>query len=217
MSLLTLYHGSKSGLDGQICPSSRATCDFGKGFYMGDDSHQPQTLICRAAKPKLYQLEFDTSELVCRDLGSDALWALFVALNRGAMLEYADTPLFARLRELSRSVDVFSGRIANDRVFVTVQMFLERTITLETLSEVLKAVNPGCQYCAVTSAACSHVRVVSERQLTTEECARLWEKSELQRHRAVELTNRIVDARRRADGIFFDELCEKYASGEGIC
>ena len=30
-----LYHGSKSGLVGDIKPISRERCDFGKGFYMG--------------------------------------------------------------------------------------------------------------------------------------------------------------------------------------
>ncbi len=32
-----LYHGSKSGLVGNIAPISRAQCDFGQGFYMGTD------------------------------------------------------------------------------------------------------------------------------------------------------------------------------------
>lgn len=32
---MLLYHGSKSGLVGDIAPISRKKCDFGKGFYMG--------------------------------------------------------------------------------------------------------------------------------------------------------------------------------------
>ena len=213
---LTLYHGSKSGIVGPIRPSSRSTCDFGRAFYMGESERQPLTLVCHSAQPKLYTLEFDDSGLRALDVGSDLLWALFVAYNRGEMSAYADTPLVRRLSTMAEGVDVLRGRIANDRVFQTVQMFFERTITLETLGEVLKAVNLGLQVCAVSERACERIRIVSERTGSEAECAQLREKSERRRQQATELTDRIVDARRRTDGIYFDELCEKYRSGEGL-
>ena len=183
---------------------------------MGESERQPLTLICHSAQPKLYTLEFEDSGLRALDVGSDLLWALFVAYNRGEMSAYADTPLVRRLSAMAEGVDVLRGRIANDRVFQTVQMFFERTITLETLGEVLKAVNLGRQVCAVSERACERIRIVSERVVGEAECAQLREKSERHRQRASELTDRIVDARRRTDGIYFDELCEKYRSGEGL-
>ena len=211
-----LYHGSKAGIVGPIRPSSRSTCDFGRAFYMGESVHQPLTLVCHSSQPKLYTLEFDDTGLRTLDVGSDLLWALFVAYNRGEMSAYADTPLARRLSEMAADVDVLRGRVANDRVFQTVQMFFERTITLETLGEVLQAVNLGHQVCVVSDRACERIRIVSERAVSEAECALLCEKSERQRQRATELTDRIVDARRRTDGIYFDELCEKYRSGEGL-
>ena len=30
---MILYHGSKSGIKGDIAPKSRDACDFGQGFY----------------------------------------------------------------------------------------------------------------------------------------------------------------------------------------
>lgn len=39
--IVTLYHGSKSGISSAIAPISRECCDFGKGFYMGTDRTQP--------------------------------------------------------------------------------------------------------------------------------------------------------------------------------
>lgn len=44
--VVTLYHGSKSGIVGDIAPTSREHCDFGRGFYMGTEKTQPLTLIC---------------------------------------------------------------------------------------------------------------------------------------------------------------------------
>ena len=35
---LRLFHGSRAGIAGRIAPSSRAECDFGKGFYLGTES-----------------------------------------------------------------------------------------------------------------------------------------------------------------------------------
>ena len=35
--IITLYHGSKEGIQGDIAPVSRVRCDFGRRFYMGTD------------------------------------------------------------------------------------------------------------------------------------------------------------------------------------
>ena len=213
---MKLYHGSKSGIVGAIAPTSRSCCDFGRGFYMGEEQRQPLTLICRADNPKLYELEFDPLGLVVRDIGSDLLWALFVAVNRGAMDAYRDTPLYAKIASVANDVDVLVGRIANDRVFQAVQFFFERIITIETLCEVLKALNLGRQYCAISQKACQNIKILSERDVGPTERDNLRLKSDMQRKRADELTEKIIDSRRRTDGLFFDEICEKYASGEGL-
>ena len=51
---LVVYHGSKNGLEGPIrmvAGRNRRTCDFGQGFYMGDEPTQPRTLICDGERP----------------------------------------------------------------------------------------------------------------------------------------------------------------------
>ena len=60
--MITLYHGSKSGIRGEIAPISRERCDFGKGFYMGTDRAQPLTLICNYPKAILYTCLLYTSD-----------------------------------------------------------------------------------------------------------------------------------------------------------
>lgn len=40
-----LYHGSKSGIDGEIEPKSRKQCDFGKGFYIVSISIDELTVL----------------------------------------------------------------------------------------------------------------------------------------------------------------------------
>ena len=66
--IVTLYHGSKSGMRGAIAPVSRDRCDFGKGFYMGTDRTQPLTLICNYPGAKIYILSVDLSDLKILDI-----------------------------------------------------------------------------------------------------------------------------------------------------
>lgn len=61
--VITLYHGSRAGISGDIAPVSREHCDFGKGFYMGTDRMQPLTLICNYPNAKIYTLSVDLSNL----------------------------------------------------------------------------------------------------------------------------------------------------------
>jgi len=65
---MTLYHGSREGLTGPIRPRSRAACDFGKGFYLGTDSTQPLTLICRSARSTLYACDLGLDVLLFKEL-----------------------------------------------------------------------------------------------------------------------------------------------------
>lgn len=206
---MRLYHGSKRGIEWPIRPISRSCCDFGRGFYMGSEQRQPQTLICRSESPILYELEFDPSGLVVLDLTADLPWALFVAYNRGRMLGYERTAVAEKMHELVAGADVLHGRIANDRVFFAAERFFDGILTIETLAVVLKALNYGDQYVAVTQRACDAVQIVSKRTLTATECKNLKERSEMQRKRAEELTMRIMHERRHVDGRYIDEICDE--------
>ena len=204
-----VYHGSKQGLVGPIRPISRPCCDFGRGFYMGSEPTQPKTLICNADEPKFYELELNPTGLVVQELTDDLPWALFVAYNRGRLFGYSGTVMDEKMRELVAGADVLKGRIANDRVFFAAERFFDGMLTIETLILILKALNYGEQYVAVTQRACDAVRIVSERTFSATDCRNFRERSERQRKRAEELTVRIMRERRHMDGRFIDEICDE--------
>lgn len=83
--ILTLYHGSRSGIRGPIAPISRERCDFGKGFYMGTDISQPLTLICNYSDAKIYTLSVNLNDLKILNMEEGLDWALLVAYYRGKM------------------------------------------------------------------------------------------------------------------------------------
>ena len=214
---LRLYHGSKAGLDGAISPvRGNPAADFGAGFYLGTDSHQPQTLICGGSKPVLYTMECDFEGLKVFSFEPGLDWALFVAFCRNLMEDFKEFAFYNRYREIRDAHDVIFGKIANDRIFNTVQAFFRGELTDVALLESLKALNLGDQYCAKTAAACERVQIVDSRKLSAIECEGLQIKAENQRTRAVLETKRIRQQYRR-EGVYFDEILERMAKEGAKC
>lgn len=211
--IVTLYHGSKGGIVGDIAPTSRSCCDFGRGFYMGTISTQPLTLICGGAAPKFYELSFDLEGLRVHRFCEDLDWAMFVAWNRGAIPLHIRPFYDSRFLPVVRENDVLFGRIADDRIVIVLEWFFRNFISDVGLVECLTVLKLGDQYCAVNERACRNVSIISERVLSVSECENLRVRAENQRAYAV----RMVDAIRLKhlrDGSYFWELVEK-ESGVG--
>lgn len=200
---ITLYHGSKSGIQGNITPQSREHCDFGKGFYMGTEQSQPLTLICNYPNSSLYTLNINLSELTILDLDLD--WALFVAYNRGKMEMIKGLSLYNKYAELGKNCDIISGYIANDRMFVVLDRFFNGIITDVSLIHCLSALKFGKQYVALTDKACSKIKILNEQVLTEDERMELKQKSEENRSKGISLAEEICRKYRR-EGRFFDEI-----------
>lgn len=205
---MRLYHGSKSGLRGPIAPVSRDVCDFGRGFYMGTEKTQPLTLICHGESPKFYEIDFDLDGLRVHHFNSDIEWAMFVAWNRRVIPERFRSYYYERFLPIMQENDVITGKIANDRMVVVLDWFFNGFISDIGLLMSLQALGLGDQYCALTSEACNHVKVISEKALSANECANLRAKSENQRSLAVRMVDRIRLEHRR-DGSFFSEIIER--------
>jgi len=215
-----LYHGSRQGLVGAIRPDrSRTACDFGQGFYMGVEPHQPRTLICGrdAAAPTLYTVEVDLSGLRLLRLSTNIDWALFVAFNRGLMRDYRSTRFHARYEAMRAEHDVIFGKIADDRIYDAVRGFFEGERKAGCLIEALQAVNLGDQYCALTPAACAAVRIVEEHRLGEPEILKYAREAARQRELARTRTDRIFMDWRHRDGLYFDEILSQMAKEDAAC
>lgn len=209
---LRLYHGSKVGIEGPIRPIGSLVNDFGRGFYLGDEPSQPLTLICRGERPTFYTCELNLTGLRVHRFDDGLDWALFVAWNRDMIPEEFRSAYDERFRVLREQNDVLVGRIANDRMFIVLDMFFKNTLSDAALVACLKALNLGCQYCTLTDAACARVKVVDSRILSESECVTLREKSFRQRQRAIDEVERIR-LRHLHDGLFFQEILERDAKG----
>lgn len=203
--LVTLYHGSKSGIHGAIAPVSRERCDFGKGFYMGTDRSQPLTLICNYPAAKIYTLEVVLSDLRILDVGAGLDWALLIAYHRGKMESIKHSEIYERYANLGKGCDMIIGYIANDRMFVVLDRFFNGEITDLALINSLSALKLGKQYVALTATACEKIKILEEKALTEENRVKLKQDSEANRFKGIAMADEIC-RRYRREGRFFDEI-----------
>lgn len=205
---ILLYHGSKSGIEGNIAPLSRKQCDFGKGFYMGTEPAQALTLICDYEKSKFYIISIYVDELAHLEVPANIEWAMIVAYNRGRMEKINGTPFYNKYRNLTTDKDLIIGSIANDRMFYVIDNFFIGNITDAALVNSLSALQLGKQYVAVTQKGCDNVRIECEVQLSYLERLVIKDVAEENRVRGVSLANDICKSYRR-EGKFFDEILDE--------
>lgn len=205
--IITLYHGSKSGIHGSIAPISRTRCDFGKGFYMGTDRAQPLTLICNYPNAKIYTLNVDLSDLQILNVETGLNWALLIAYHRGKMESVKNAPIYDRIKNLSMGYDIIIGHIANDRMFVVLDRFFNGEITDIALIRSLSTLKLGKQYVALTEKACKKIMITKEEKLSAKYRNELKIESEMNRSRGIAMADEICRKYRR-EGRFFDEILQ---------
>ena len=203
-----LYHGSKSGIIGDIAPKSREMCDFGRGFYMGTDPGQPLTLICDFEKSKFYIVSIDVRALNTVEIKADLDWAMLVAFHRGRMDKIKDSEFYNKYSSIEAGKDLVIGSIANDRMFYVLDNFFLGNITDAALVNSLSALKLGRQYVATTEKACEAIRIEKEIPLSMLERRFLQDESEANRQKGITLANDICKNYRR-EGKFFDEILDE--------
>ena len=203
-----LYHGSKSGIVGDITPKSREMCDFGRGFYMSTEPGQPLTLICDFEKSKFYVVSIDTRELKSVEIKVDLDWAILVAYHRGRMEQIKGTPFYDKYSRMDAGKDLVIGSIANDRMFYVLDNFFTGSITDIALVNSLSALKLGKQYVATTEKACATIRIEKEIPISMMERKFLQDESDANRQKGITLANDICKNYRR-EGKFFDEILDE--------
>lgn len=202
---LFVYHGSKKGITGDITPSSRESCDFGKGFYLGTDPAQPLTLICDEEKPILYTMKLDLTGLKVLEVEMSLEWAMLIAYYRGYMNEVKGSDIYKKYAKMADGYDVIVGYIANDRMYRVMKSFFEKEITDVALIHSLSALDLGRQYVCKTQRACDQLEIIDKKEFSALELSILRDKSIIRRQEGIDLTEEILIKYRR-EGKFFDEI-----------
>lgn len=207
--ILTLYHGSHNGIQGKInCKASRATCDFGQGFYTGDTETQAKALLIDDSNGTFYTLKANLEGLKIYKFKEDIDWALFVGANRGKI----SLDSYPKLRKIVNSIngyDVIVGKIADDRMAYVYKRFIENAITDIALVEALQYVNFGDQYVFKTQKACDRIKIVSTQRISAEEQKLLKHEKNLTIGNLEEIVENIR-VRNLKNGRYIHEVLEKF-------
>ncbi len=203
--ILKLYHGSGYGIRGEIRPSSRRGCDFGKGFYMCGNRDQALALVCSYPEAKLYTLCANLSGLKVFDLEVGLDWALLIAYHWGKMESIKGTPVYQRYCNMAKDCDMISGFMTNDGMFVILNRFFNGEITDRALFYSLLAMNLNKQYVALTEKACRQIQIYGEEGFSEEEKDLLIDRYGTERGESLTRADEICRKYRR-EGKYFDEI-----------
>lgn len=159
---LLLYHGSRSGLVGEIAPISSPYSDFGAGFYMGEQAEDPLSLICDSPESKFYLVSVNLEGLKLAVIPDGVEWAKLVAFHRGKMECLKGTSFYKGYQSFLGHYDMVVARTVTDRMFQLLDDFYCGNITDICLTKTLAALKPEKQYVAISEKACQAVKVEQE-------------------------------------------------------
>lgn len=156
-----LFHGSKGEIKGNIDVNfGRGNNDFGQGFYTGESYEQAVSFISTYDDPSVYFMSFDDSDLKCKRYSVDREWMMTIAYYRETLDKYENHPLIKKIIKESRDCDYIIAPIADNKMFETINEFIEGNLTDEQCKQCLAATNLGMQYVFLTEKAASRLKIV---------------------------------------------------------
>lgn len=156
-----LFHGSKGEIKGNIDVNfGRGNNDFGQGFYTGESYERAVSFISTYDDPSVYFMSFDDSDLKCKRYSVDREWMMTIAYYRETLDKYENHPLIKKIIKESRDCDYIIAPIADNKMFETINEFIEGNLTDEQCKHCLAATNLGMQYVFLTEKAASRLKIV---------------------------------------------------------
>ena len=137
---ILLYHGSKSGIEGEIGLHSRKQCDFGKGFYLtfmrSQSERYGERFKSQGETAIMNIYEFD-------DIRPNFTHKIFPEYNA----EWLDFVALCRKGINNEMYDVIEGGVADDKVFNTIDLYFAGIYTREQALDQLLYKKPNHQIC----------------------------------------------------------------------
>lgn len=167
---IVLFHGAKEELIGQISLEySRKHVDFGRGFYTGDNYNQSLEFVAETEKGSVYVLDVDYTGLKILNLDIGLDWMLFVLCNRGKLEQYKNHSTYKRILKLADGYDVVTGPIADNRMFDTINAFLDSAVSTSQAYHALRSINLGNQIVFKSEKSLKQIKLVNRLFVSKEE------------------------------------------------
>ena len=209
-SEIVLYHGSRGGIEGDIQPISRERCDFGRGFYLGENKSQACGLVVDDSDPFLYRIKLDVSKIPNDKIlvlnGKEWLYTILACRKR--CTEFNELNIAKKaLRELKK-YDLVIGPIADDRMTEAIRRFENHAMTDKALLECLKYIDYGNQYVCKTKKACGCLTILDEKEIYGKEADDIRKYSAEMRGKGKDIVDQ-MQVRYQREGFFLNELVDR--------
>nr|WP_297765654.1 DUF3990 domain-containing protein [uncultured Butyrivibrio sp.] len=204
---IILYHGSRGGIDGDIKPVSRVRCDFGRGFYLGENKNQAKGIVVEDVSPYFYTIKLKLSNIPNdRILVLDGReWLNMILANRKSVQEFNALRIADKILEESKKYDVIIGPIADDRMIEAFRRFEQRALTDEGLIACLQSANMGNQYVLKTNFACENTEILEEKRIFGKEEQNIKKYVKDSREKVISIVDRMQEKYQRT-GRYLNEI-----------
>jgi hypothetical protein len=145
---LIVYHGSDQIIDDPKHNGGRNFSDFGLGFYVTTNIEMAKSWASRRNKKPAYVNKYmlNTEGLTSLTFDLDLYWLLFIAYNRGLVINEQIKIILENKYSDINDYDVIIGPTADDRMFDTLSLFFNNNITLEHCLKALNSMDLDIQY-----------------------------------------------------------------------
>ena len=145
---LIVYHGSDKIIDNPTHNGGRHFSDFGLGFYVTTNIEMAKSWASRRTNKPAYVNKYmlNTEGLTSLTFDLDLHWLLFIAFNRGLIINEEIKIILENKYSDINDYDVIIGPTADDRMFDTLNLFFGNNITLEHCLKSLNSMDLDIQY-----------------------------------------------------------------------
>ena len=164
-----LFHGSKNGLKIIKVDGSKGNCDFGNGFYLGENYEKVLSFISVKDKSCVYSFEYNLEGLKIKKFGTSLEWMLAVCYYRGNLKQFENHESIRKIIDEINSCDLIIAPIADNRMFHIMNLFSEGEINCDTALHSLSASDLGLQYVLKTEKAINKLMPIEKYFISSAE------------------------------------------------
>lgn len=194
---MIVYHGSEKIVQIPQYKGSRAGTDFGSGFYCTENLEMAKSWCALRNGTYVNKYELKLDNLKVKEYNLDLEWLLFVCKNRSNM----------DLAIEEKTYDVIIGPTADDKLYRTVQNFLDNVYSVDETINILNCMKIDKQINLISKEALNNLEFLGVEELTLKEIFNIKENEMLNLSM---LNDKVFKARRNSNkDIYYQDLQEK--------
>lgn len=194
---MIVYHGSEKEIQKPSYRGSRKGTDFGSGFYCTENLLMAKSWCALRNGQYVNKYELDLNNLKVKEYELNLEWLLFVCYNRSNIdisIEHSD-------------YDVIIGPTADDKLYRTVQNFLDNVLSVDETLNILNCMKIDRQINLVSKNALNNLEFLGVVELTLKEIFNIKENEMLN---LGTINDKVFRSRRSSNkDIYYIDLQEK--------